>query len=51
LTAANRAKTHCPQGHPYNEINTYVDSNGGRSCRTCRREWLRKREAKKRAVA
>lgn len=35
-------KTHCPQGHPYDEANTYVDANakGGprRFCRTCRRE-------------
>jgi hypothetical protein len=35
------AKTHCPQGHPYNEANTYVSigANGrpARQCRTCRR--------------
>lgn len=31
------SETHCPQGHPYNEANTYVQSNGGRQCRTCRR--------------
>jgi hypothetical protein len=34
--AANVAKTHCPQGHPYDEANTYVSpSDGGRHCRTC----------------
>lgn len=32
----NSTKTHCPQGHPYNEANTYVISTGGRGCRPCR---------------
>lgn len=35
--AGNRAKTHCPKGHPYDEQNTYVTSKGTRSCRECRR--------------
>lgn len=31
-------KTHCPQGHPYDEENTYINpSTGGRSCRICTR--------------
>lgn len=29
--------THCPQGHPYDEANTYV-YYGSRSCRACGRE-------------
>lgn len=34
-----RAKTHCPNGHPYDEENTIVfPSDGRRRCRTCRRE-------------
>lgn len=32
---ANAAKTHCPQGHPYDAANTYVYPNGGRACRRC----------------
>ena len=33
------AKTHCPQGHPYDEANTYRYPNTGhRRCRTCHRE-------------
>lgn len=29
-------KTHCPKGHPYDEVNTQINSvNGGRECRTC----------------
>lgn len=31
-----RAKTHCPQGHPYDEVNTILRPNGWRACRTCR---------------
>lgn len=35
-THNNASKTHCPQGHPYNEANTYRDSSG-RHCRVCNR--------------
>jgi hypothetical protein len=36
------AKTHCPNGHPYDEENTIVyPSDGRRRCRTCRREGQR----------
>lgn len=34
---ANASKTHCPQGHAYDEVNTYVSDRGGRQCRTCMR--------------
>lgn len=33
-----RALTHCPQGHPYDEDNTYTRSSGSRQCRACRAE-------------
>jgi hypothetical protein len=36
--AHERAKTHCPKGHPYDEANTYVAPSGKRMCRTCRRQ-------------
>lgn len=33
-----KEKTSCPQGHPYDKVNTYISpSNGGRLCKTCRR--------------
>lgn len=34
---AQRAKTHCPKGHPYDEENTYRHKRG-RGCRRCRRD-------------
>jgi hypothetical protein len=34
---ANRAKARCPQGHPYDQENTYRPPSGGRYCRTCGR--------------
>lgn len=32
----NAAKTHCPQGHPYDEANTIVRRNS-RECRACKK--------------
>jgi hypothetical protein len=37
-TAVNARKTHCPQGHPYDEINTMPRRRGGRNCRACRQK-------------
>lgn len=44
----NFLKTHCPQGHPYDEENTYVHA-GSRRCRQCQREVNRRVKAAKRA--
>jgi HNH endonuclease len=38
-----RAKTHCPQGHQYDDANTYVNPTGGRECRICKRASGRRR--------
>jgi hypothetical protein len=38
FVAINRAKTHCPQGHPYDDENTRWTAAGGRECRACGRE-------------
>lgn len=43
-----KAKTHCPQGHPYDEANTYIWGNNYRQCRTCHRQ--RKGAERKRAT-
>lgn len=37
ITAANRAKTHCLRGHPFDAANTGRTKNGWRYCRACRR--------------
>lgn len=47
LAVANAAKTHCPQGHAYDEANTLPIRYGpygsvGRACRACHR--IRERE-------
>jgi hypothetical protein len=34
--ARNASRTHCPQGHPYEGANLYIDPKGRRGCRTCR---------------
>lgn len=40
VTAANAAKTHCGNGHPFDEANTYWRPDGkGRDCRACHRIW------------
>lgn len=47
----NLATTHCPQGHPYDDENTYQDKRGWRGCRTCRAEATKRYNDKKRAAA
>jgi hypothetical protein len=45
--ARERAKTHCPRGHAYTGVNTYVvPSTGYRKCLTCKR--ISDREAQRR---
>ncbi len=41
-----RAKTHCPQGHAYDEANTHINKRGQRMCRTCSRDRARERRRK-----
>lgn len=45
-TAVNARKTHCKRGHPLDGVNTYVEPNGMRKCRACRKD----REAQGREV-
>lgn len=46
----NRAKTHCPQGHPYSATNTYHDpARPHRICRACSREASRRYDQRHRA--
>lgn len=41
IAAINASKTHCPNGHEYNEINTYLEGRI-RHCRACHRERARR---------
>ena len=43
-------KTHCPQGHPYDEENTINTNRGGRLCRKCVRESGRKQARRRREL-
>lgn len=52
--AKNAAKTHCPQGHPYDDENTGTYRKGGsiiRRCRTCNREYARRKRMQKTSEA
>jgi len=33
--ARQRAKTHCPRGHPYSGPNLFVETSGARACKAC----------------
>ena len=37
LGLINKSKTHCKNGHEFNEKNTYQRSHGARTCRECNR--------------
>lgn len=39
-------RSHCPAGHPYDADNTYVNRQGWRSCRTCKRLSDRRRRSR-----
>jgi hypothetical protein len=45
VPAANARKTHCPQGHPYDEENTIINHRGSRECRICVTARRRRRRA------
>lgn len=42
LCVVNAKKTHCLRGHKFTHENTYFDSMGKRSCKTCRAASLAK---------
>lgn len=44
IRRAHAAKTHCAQGHPFDETNTYRHG-GRRYCRSCRKNRKRRRAA------
>lgn len=40
------AKTHCQNGHEFNEENTRYNTNGKRTCRICNNGWQKKKLAR-----
>lgn len=51
IQARNAAKTHCPQGHPYDAENTRITVSGFRRCRICDRAEASRRYRAKRHTA
>ena len=47
--SSQAARTHCPQGHEYDEANTYTWS-GHRCCRACHKASEQRRKAKRLAA-
>jgi hypothetical protein len=47
FSARNAAKTRCDHGHRFTAENTYVDREGYRHCRTCRRAADRRRQPRR----
>jgi len=48
-SAQNLAKDQCPQGHPYDQANTYMNGRK-RACRICRNE-IKRRHRKRKVVS
>jgi hypothetical protein len=46
----NAAKTHCKRGHEFTPENTYITSQGWRTCRQCQREWKWSKTDERRAA-
>jgi hypothetical protein len=44
-------RTHCPQGHAYDEANTWINPRGARVCRACLASKARQRRARMRGAA
>jgi hypothetical protein len=42
--AENARKTHCKEGHPYDESNTRHNGDGSRRCRICATLWSKKHQ-------
>lgn len=50
-TCRNALLTECPEGHPYDAINTYRTPDGRRECRICRRARNARWQARRNGLA
>lgn len=50
-SALNAAKTHCYQGHEFTDANTRIETNGSRTCKTCRNAYMRDWKKRNRRAA
>lgn len=48
-SAKNARKTHCLNGHPFDDTNTYWNPTGGRACKTCASARTRRQRERKRS--
>ncbi len=46
----NKDQTHCRRGHPFEGDNVKVESTGFRRCQTCRREYTKSYDQKRRCA-
>lgn len=49
--AVNARRTECHRGHPFDQVNTYINPSGERQCRECNRAKCRRQAAQKRVAA
>lgn len=49
--ARQKAITHCPAGHEYDRLNTYVSPKGKRGCRACRNRSSNQYKAHRKVVS
>lgn len=48
VSRVQKAKTHCPYGHPYSGDNLAISKYGSRQCRECWRFWGKNKRPRKR---
>jgi hypothetical protein len=51
IPAANIAKTHCSNGHPFNDENTLIEGTGKRKCMVCDRQYKQTHKAEARDLS
>ncbi|MCA1569337.1 MAG: HNH endonuclease [Chloroflexi bacterium] len=50
IALQRKRRTHCPSGHPYDDVNTYINPRGERRCRECNRDQCRRRHNMRRSA-